>query len=54
MPTTMLLSLMTTGKEFRWQGGVSSAMTQTRLGDLESASTLFITQQVNYVQLPDT
>lgn len=42
-PTTMRRSLTTTGKEFKWQGGVSSAMTQTKSGGLESASTLFTT-----------
>jgi len=46
MPATMLHLLMKTGKEFRWQGGVSNAMTQTESGGLESASTLFTTQQV--------
>lgn len=46
MPTTMLDSLKKTGKEFRIQGGVSSAMTQTELEGLELASTLYTTQQV--------
>lgn len=52
-PTTTLLSPMMTGKEFRWQEEVSSAMTQTKLADLESASTLFTTQQVKFEQRAD-
>lgn len=46
MPTTMLLSLMMTGKGFRWQGGVSNATTQTKSGGLESALTPSTTPQV--------
>lgn len=37
---------MKTGNQFRKPGGATSAMTQTKSGGLESASTLSTTQQV--------
>lgn len=49
MRTTMQPSLMKTGNPFKRLGEVTSAMTQTKLGGLELASTLSTIQQVKCV-----
>ena len=43
MPSTMLSLLRMTGMAFKLQAGVSSAMTQTKLGGLGLDSTRFTT-----------
>ncbi len=53
MPSMMQHLQRKTGRVFRELAEASSRMTQQKLGDLGSVSTLFIILQVKYATLPD-